>query len=161
MLVFMLILISALILFSWVRLQMKKRNAHISGWVVDSDLDGKGKFFKGPSGIIAKPDVVINLSDKKRVVERKNSVCKNNRPYKSNLLQVAAEMEAVGASEGVLIYSNKSFLVHQTPELSTALETVRSNLEKTRLRGQPPEATPTRGKCKKCDFMNECPEAAF
>ena len=155
------LIVIAFILISWANLQLKKKKANMRGWVVDSDLDGKGKFYKSTSGIAAKPDVVVNLADRLQVIERKNSACRSKGPYKGDLMQVAAEMEVAGATEGLLIYSNgRTFRIRNTPELKEALGSVRDRIFKSRMSGIAPEATPSKGKCRNCDFNNECPDAA-
>lgn len=149
------------VISAW-RLSTKKRNVGIKGWIKDSDLDGKGgTYCSDRIGIAAKPDVVIDLSERrKKVIETKNTVCKTRIPYKADVIQLAAAMEAVGAREGEIRYRNKAFLVDYTEKLKKELREMKAEMDKTRTFGIPPKGTPSKKKCGACDFNEECPDAA-
>lgn len=144
------------------KLSAKKKEAGINGKVRDHDLDGKGHVYHNEeTGISAKPDVVINLAERrKKVIEVKKAVCKTKKPYKADVIQIAAEMEAVGTRDGEIRYSNKTFVVNLTQELKKELHTIKSDMEKSKLEGLPPEGTPTKKKCGVCDFRAECTDVA-
>jgi len=145
-----------------VKLSAKKKEAGINGKIRDHDLDGKGHIYHNEeTGISAKPDMVIDLAERrKKVIEVKKAVCKTKKPYKADVIQIAAEMEAVGTKNGEIRYSNKTFVVNLTQELKKELHTIKSDMEKSKLEGQAPKGTPTKKKCEVCDFNEECRDTA-
>jgi len=154
---------AVLMIISAIRLSVKKKRAGIDGKVRDNDLDGKGQVYQNKeTGVAAKPDVVIDLDERrKKVVEVKNTVCKTRTPYKADVIQLAAEMEATGAREGEIRYRNKTFVVNLTERLKEELRGIIAEMEKSNAFGTPPKGTPSKKKCAACDFSDECPDAAL
>jgi len=154
---------AVLMTISYIRLSLKKKKAGISGQIRDSDLDGKGQVYHNEkSGISAKPDVVIDLAERrKKVVEVKNTICRARQPYKADVIQIAAEMEATGAWEGEIHYRNKMFIVNLSEKLKQELRAIQAEMEKSNFFGIPPKGTPTKKKCEACDFNEECLDAAM
>ncbi|MBI5642628.1 MAG: hypothetical protein HY954_04040 [Deltaproteobacteria bacterium] len=134
---------------------MKRRShAGISGWVKDSDLKGKGKqYFNRTTGVAAKPDVVL----RGKVIEVKSYPALNS-PFKGDILQATAEMNAVGVGKAEIHYSNKRFLVKNTTQLRDSLMRVYQAMQEHFERSMAPKGTPTTRKCRVCEFNSDCPE---
>lgn len=151
---FILLAVFTIILGSWIILLKRRSHAGISGWVKDSDLKGKGKKYVDlATGVIAKPDVVL----RGKVIEVKSYTAKH-RPFKGDILQAAAEMNAVGAGKAEIHYPNKSFRIKNSAQLRESLMRVSQAMQEHLKRRQAPKGTPTTGKCRVCEFNGICPE---
>jgi len=143
-----------IILRSWFILLKSRSQAGISGWVTDSDLKGKGKkYFDGTTGVTAKPDVVL----RGKVIEVKSYPALNS-PFKEDILQAAAEMNAAGVGQAEIHYPNKSFRIKNSAQLRESLMRVSQAMQEHLKRRQAPNGTPTTGKCRVCEFNGICPE---
>jgi len=58
------------------------------------------------------------------------------------------------------MWSNKTLAVNLTKELKTESQKIKTEMEKSKIEGLPPEGTPTNKKCEVCDFNEECRDAA-
>jgi CRISPR/Cas system-associated exonuclease Cas4 (RecB family) len=151
--------ITAIVLYR--SLNKNRKKADVRGWVKSQDLHGKGErvYRNQQAGISAKPDVV----EGNRVIEYKSSEAKN-KPYRSDILQVAAEMTATGLKEAELRYAKgvKFAFKKQSTEMQSAMKQV--NWIAGRMRWHlmsriAPRGTPTPNKCAKCIFHKECSQA--
>jgi CRISPR/Cas system-associated exonuclease Cas4 (RecB family) len=143
-------------------LKKKKKKAEIRGWVKSQDLHGKGErvYRNHQAGISAKPDVV----EGNRVIEYKSAEAKN-KAYRSDVLQVAAEMRATGLKEAELRFAKgkKFAFKKQSQEIQSAMKQVDWIARKMRWHlasRTMPRGTLTPNKCAKCIFRNECSQAA-
>lgn len=151
---FILLAVFTIILGSWIILLKRRSHAGISGWVKDSDLKGKGKqYFNRTTGVAAKPDVVL----RGKVIEVKSYPALNS-PFKGDILQATAEMNAVGVGKAEIHYSNKRFLVKNTTQLRDSLMRVYQAMQEHFERSMAPKGTPTTRKCRVCEFNSDCPE---
>ena len=108
---FVILAFFTIILVSWIVLLKRRSEAGIGGWVKDSDLKGGGrKYVDQATGIVAKPDIVL----KGKVIEVKSYPVKN-RPFSGDILQAAAEMNAVGVGKAEIHYLNRKFRVGEHP----------------------------------------------
>ncbi len=151
-----LILLAAftIILSSWFILLKRRSQAGISGWVIDSDLKGKGnKYFDRTTGVAVKPDVVL----RGKVIEVKSYHALNS-PFKGDILQAAAEMSAAGVGQAEIHYPNKSFRIKNSAQLRESLMRVSQAMQEHLKRRLAPKGTPTTGKCRVCEFNRICPE---
>ncbi|MCR4314655.1 MAG: hypothetical protein NUV84_05445 [Candidatus Uhrbacteria bacterium] len=149
-----LLAVFTIILGSWILLLKRRSQAGISGWVKDSDLKGEGKkYIDRATGIVAKPDVVLRGT----VIEVKSYPALNG-PFKGDILQAAAEMNAVGAGKAEIHYPNQRFLVKNTTHLRDSLMHVYQAMKEHLNMKIAPHGTPTRGKCGVCEFKAVCPE---
>ena len=145
----------------YMKLVNKKKEAGVQGWVKSQDLDGRGGrvYRNHQARISAKPDVV----ESSRVVEHKSAHVNHKARY-SDVLQVTAEMIATGLDKAELRYGNdQTFqLRRDTPLIRSASRDVRRITERMYWhlkRGVSPKGTPTRNKCAKCNFRNNCSDA--
>ncbi len=152
---------AAVLLILVLTLRRQKRRAGISGWVKDQDLDGGGKrlYYSPEINIVCKPDII----EGKKVTEHKSAdVIGYPPPY--DILQLAAQILAVGADSGDLQYPESTFVfTREHPEIQDAfskLKKITWKMEEHLRENKPPEATPTLGRCRVCEFRNECGEAA-
>ena len=151
---FILLAVFTIILGSWIILLKQRSQAGISGWIMDSDLKGEGKkYFDRATGIVAKPDVVL----RGKVIEVKSYPALNS-PFKGDILQAAAEMNAVGAGKAEIHYPNQRFLVKNTTQLRDSLMRVYQAMQEHLERSMAPKGTPTTRKCQVCEFNADCPE---
>lgn len=156
------VLVAAIAVFIMYRkLVNKKKEAGVQGWVKSQDLDGRGErvYRNHQARISARPDVV----ESNRVVEHKSAHVQHKARY-SDVLQVTAEMIATGLDKAELRYGNdQTFQFRRdTPLIRGATRDVRriSGLMNWHLkRRTPPKGTPTRNKCSKCSFKNNCSDA--
>lgn len=149
-----LLAVFTIILRSWFILLKRRSQAGISGWIMDSDLKGEGeKYFDRTTGVIAKPDVVL----RDKVIEVKSYAAKH-KPFKGDILQAAAEMNAVGAGKAEIHYPNQRFLVKNTTQLRDSLIRVYQAMQEHLERSMAPKGTPTTRKCLVCEFKAVCPE---
>lgn len=149
-----LLAVFTIILWSWILLLKRRSQAGISGWIMDSDLKGEGeKCFDRTTGVLAKPDVVL----RDKVIEVKSYPALNS-PFKGDILQVAAEMNAVGAGKAEIHYSNRKFQVNNTTQLIDSLMRVYQAMQEHLERSIAPKGTPTTRKCLVCEFKAVCPE---
>lgn len=149
-----LLAVFTIILRSWIILLKRRSQAGISGWIMDSDLKGEGeKYFDRTTGVIAKPDVVL----RDKVIEVKSYPALNS-PFKGDILQAAAEMNAVGAGKAEIHYPNIKFQVKNSSQLRDSLMRVSHAMQEHLKRRQAPQGTPTTGKCRVCEFNGICPE---
>ena len=157
--VFLAVLV-AIILFNDIR--KEKSKADVRGWVKSQDLHGKGDrvYRNNRAGISAKPDIV----EGRRVIEYKSTEAKN-KAYRSDILQVAAEMSATGLKEAELRYAKgvKFAFKQQSKVMQSAMKQVDWIANKMRwhlMSRIAPRGTPTPNKCAKCIFRTECSQAA-
>lgn len=149
------------VLFIYSRLERQKKQADIKGWIVNQDLDGKGKriYRDKQTGISCKPDVV----ERNKLIEYKSASVKGKARY-SDILQVAAQMIATGMSESELRYDQgvKFTFKKKSAEMSAAMNKVRGIVKRMQWHLSSritPKGTPTRNKCSVCRFGKECSDA--
>src|SRR3990172_1859461 len=122
---FILLAVFTIILGSWIILLKRRSHADISGWVKDSDLKGKGKKYVNlATGVVAKADVVL----RGKVIEVKSYPALNS-PFKSDMLQAAAEMSAAGVGQAEIHYPNKSFRIKNSAQLRESLMRVSQTMQ--------------------------------
>lgn len=149
-----LLAVFTIILGSWILLLKRRSQAGVSGWVKDSDLKGEGKqYFDGTTGVATKPDVVL----RGKVIEVKSYPALNS-PFKGDILQAAAEMNAAGVGRAEIHYPNKSFRIKNSAQLRESLMCVSQAMQEHLKRRQAPKGTPTTRKCLVCEFKAVCPE---
>ena len=159
---FIMALVAAIAVFIMYRkLVNKKKEAGVEGWVKSQDLDGRGGrvYRNHQARISARPDVV----ESNRVVEHKSAHVNHKARY-PDVLQVTAEMIATGLDKAELRYGNDQTFKFQkdTPLIRSATRDVRRITERMYWhlkRGVSPKGTPTRNKCAKCNFRNNCSDA--
>lgn len=151
---FVILAFFTIILVSWIVLLKRRSEAGINGWVKDSDLKGKGKkYFDRTTGVVSKPDVVL----RGKVIEIKSYPVKD-RPFSGDILQAAAEMNAVGVGKAEIHYTNKRFLVKNSTQLRNSLMRVYHAMKEHLDLNMTPQGTPTKGRCRVCEFNAVCPE---
>jgi len=151
---FVILAFFTIILVSWIVLLKRRSEAGIGGWVKDSDLKGEGrKYVDQATGIVAKPDIVL----KGKVIEVKSYPVKN-KPLSGDILQAAAEMNAVGVGKAEIHYLNRKFRVENTLHLRDALMRVFHAMKEHLDLNMAPHGTPTKGRCRVCEFNDICSE---
>ena len=152
--VFVILAFFTIILVSWIVLLKRRSEAGIGGWVKDSDLKGGGrKYVDQATGMVVKPDIVL----KGKVIEVKSYPVKNG-PFKGDILQAAAEMNAVGVGKAEIHYLNRKFRVENTLHLRGVLMRVFHTMKEHLGHNIAPHGTPTKGRCRVCEFNDICPE---
>lgn len=158
----MLLLIAIIIAFVMYQvLKKQKKQAGIKGWVIDHDLDNKGKhiYRNHKTGISGKPDVV----EHNRIVEHKSAVVTDKARY-SDILQLAAQLIATGKQKAELAYAGgKKFSFEAGSKvMKKAMKRVDAISRRMRwhlMTRIPPSGTPTAKKCRACMYKAECPES--
>ena len=146
------------ILWSYGKLQKKKKAAGLKGSVKSQDLDGmSNKVYRNyEAGISAKPDIV----EGNKVTEYKSTSIAD-KARKTDIVQLAAEMIATGAKQAELRYGNdKRFqFTKDSPIIKSSMKRIAWIAEqmkwhlKTR---SAPRGTPRPGKCAKCWYWKDC-----
>lgn len=138
-------------------LRRQRGKAGIRSWVMDQDLEGKGrKVYHNPSmGLSCKPDVV----ERRRIIEYKSAAAKG-RARPGDILYVAAQLLSTGKKEVVIRYADNAFVFQgNSARIQAAMQRVRSILGQMRraLKLQEiPRGTPTPNKCRVCMFSSAC-----
>ncbi len=159
MYIFLVALITIIILYG--RLLAKRKAVGIKGWVKSQDLDGKGRriYRDYQNCISAKPDVVEGNT----VIECKSASI-GDKARRTDILQLAAEMMATGASSAELRYGNdKRFeFKKQTPIIQSSMKRITRISDQMNwhlLNRSAPRGNPRPGKCAKCLYRSICSDA--
>ncbi|MFA5105302.1 MAG: hypothetical protein WC527_09065, partial [Candidatus Margulisiibacteriota bacterium] len=141
----------------------QRKQAGIKGWVIDQDLDNRGKriYRNEKSGISCKPDVV----EHNRIIEVKSAKVNGKARY-ADILQVAAQLIATGKEKAELTYGNgKRFNFEKSDKaIKKAMKHVGWISQRMRwhlLTKIAPKGTPLKNKCASCMYKRECSDAAF
>jgi CRISPR/Cas system-associated exonuclease Cas4 (RecB family) len=144
------------------RLRQKRKAAGLQGWIKSQDLDGKsGKIYRNyKKGISAKPDVV----ESNKVIEYKSALI-GDKARRSDVLQVTAQMIAAGKNKAEIRYGNdKRFeFTKEMPIIQSSIKRIdwiSDRMDWHLQKRSAPIGTPRPGKCAKCYYRHECPEAA-
>jgi hypothetical protein len=155
-----LLIICALIIILMVKLRKERNEANTGGWILDQDLDGKGKLIyrNKQLGISCKPDVL----ERNRIIEDKSATV-GDAPRYGDVLQVAAQILATGKRQSQLRYSNKTFdLPRDSAIMQSAMKRVRdlAPLMRRHLNSRiVPRGNAGVKKCMKCQFRTSCPDS--
>ena len=146
------------ILWSYGKLQRKKKAAGLEGWVVSQDLDGKSsKIYRNyEAGISAKPDIV----EGHKITEYKSAAI-GDKARRTDIVQLTAEMMATGARKAELRYGNdKRFqFTKDSPIIKSSMKRIAWISEQMKWHLQTrnaPRGTPRPGKCAKCWYSKDC-----
>jgi len=146
------------VLWSYGKLQKKKKAANVNGWVKSQDLDGKSnKVYRNyKAGISAKPDIV----EGDKVIEYKSAAI-GDKARKTDIVQLTAEMMATGAKKAELRYGNdKRFqFTKDSPIIKSSMKKIAWISEQMKWHLQTrsaPRGTMRPGKCAKCWYLKDC-----
>ncbi len=143
-----------------VNLKRKRKAAGLNGWIKSQDLDGKSRriYRDHQNGISAKPDIV----ERNKVIEYKSALI-GGKARRSDILQLTAEMLAVGAKNAELRYGNdKSFaFTKESPVIQSSIKRITwisEQMDWHLLKRSAPRGNP-RSSCVKCTYRSVCPDA--
>ena len=155
MLIIVCVVFPIVLVVAYSNLQRSRKAEGVHDWIHSQDVEGKGQtFIDSETGIAAKPDIVLLHS----VGEIKNKNA-GSKPFKSDLLQVGAELIASGKEYATRHYLNREFEIYKDRKLIDEVANIKIKMHFALENRASPEATPTKRRCAVCDFGNECPES--
>jgi CRISPR/Cas system-associated exonuclease Cas4 (RecB family) len=133
----------------------------VSGDLLDSDLQGKGKLLHDPDwGVTGTPDYILDTPGGPVPVEVKTGHTPN-RPYPNHVLQVSCYMRLLDAAGkppayGLINYPDGVFRVAWGDQQKAELKAVLGRMEQAKAEGRADRDHDVPGRCKGCARRDAC-----